>query len=145
MMTVLKRDGQTETQGKVRAMDANGPITEAPASPALPTRRPRRATPLAAGSNPHRLASRDNGESAAIDEREAAELASIEDRLLADYGPSLGPDAVMRCISDAVGHFNEAPVRTYVMLLVERRATAQLRDRARRAINDAADRQDRLS
>ena len=39
--------------------------------------------------------------------------------------------------SAAVGHFNEAPVRTYVMLLVERRATAQLRDQARRAAADA--------
>ena len=64
---------------------------------------------------------------------------------MADYGPSLGPDAVMRCIADAVDHFNEAPVRTYVMLLVERRATAQLRDEARRAVADAADRQARLS
>ena len=74
-----------------------------------------------------------------MDEREAAELVSIEGRLLAGYGPSLGPDAVMRCIADAVNHFNEAPVRTYVMLLVERRATAQLRDEARRAAADAAD------
>jgi len=50
----------------------------------------------------------------------------------------LGNDAVIRCIADAVGHFDEAPVRTYVMLLVERRATAQLRDdQARRAAADA--------
>ena len=83
--------------------------------------------------------------SAAVDEREVAELVSIEGRLLAEYGPALGPDAVMRCIADAVGHFEGAPVRTYVMLLVERRATAQLRDEARRAAADAADGQHRPS
>ena len=44
-----------------------------------------------------------------MDEREAAELVSIEGRLMAEYGPSLGPDAVMRCIADAVDHFNDAP------------------------------------
>jgi hypothetical protein len=74
-----------------------------------------------------------------MDEREAAELVSIEGRLMAEYGPSLGPEAVVRCIADAVNHFNEAPIRTYVLLLVERRASAQLRDEARRAHADAAD------
>jgi hypothetical protein len=72
-----------------------------------------------------------------MDEREAAELVKIEGRLMAEYGASLGIDAVIRSIADAVGHFDEAPVRTYVMLLVERRATAQLRDQARRAAADA--------
>ena len=72
-----------------------------------------------------------------MDEREAAELVKTEGRLIAEYGASLGTDAVIRCIADAVGYFNEAPVRTYMMLLVERRATAQLRDQARRAAADA--------
>ena len=72
-----------------------------------------------------------------MDEREAAELVKIEGRLMAEYGASLVIDAVIRCIADAVGHFDEAPVRAYVMLLVERRATAQLRDQARRAAADA--------
>ena len=49
----------------------------------------------------------------------------------------------MRRLADAVSHFEGAPVRTYVMLLVERRATAQLRDQARRAAADAADGQRR--
>jgi hypothetical protein len=80
-----------------------------------------------------------------MDEREAAELVSIEGRLMAEYGPSLGPEAVMRCIADAVNQFDHAPIRTYVLLLVERRATAQLRDEARRAAADAADGQARPS
>jgi hypothetical protein len=66
-------------------------------------------------------------------------------RLMAEYGASLGTDAVIRCIADAVGHFDEAPVRTYVMLLVERRATAQLPNQARRAAADPADSQGRPS
>jgi hypothetical protein len=66
-----------------------------------------------------------------------AELVKTKGRLIAEYGASLGTDAVIRCIADGVGHFNEAPVRTYMMLLVERRATAQLRDQARRAAADA--------
>ena len=36
----------------------------------------------------------------------------------------------MRCIADAMGHFDGARIRTYVMLLVERRATEQLCDEA---------------
>jgi hypothetical protein len=78
-------------------------------------------------------------------EREAAELVKIEGRLMADYGPSLGPDVVKRCIADAVGYFDEAPVRTYVLLLVERRAIAQLRHEARRTAADPGDGQGRPS
>ena len=100
---------------------------------------------MVAGSSPQRRVSRDTANSAALDEREAAELVRIEGRLIAEYGPSLGPEVVMRCISEAVDHFNEAPVRTYVMLLVERRATAQLRDEASRAARVAADRPGRAS
>jgi hypothetical protein len=48
-------------------------------------------------------------------------------------------------MADAVGHFDEALIRTYVMLLVERRATAQLRDQARRAAADPGDGQGRPS
>ena len=102
-------------------------------------------SPLVAGSSPQRRGSRDTANSAALDEREAAELVRIEGRLIAEYGPSLGPEVVMRCISEAVDHFDEAPVRTYVMLLVERRATAQLRDEASRAARVAADRPGRAS
>ena len=78
-----------------------------------------------------------------MDEREAAELGRLKGQLMAEYGLSLGPDVVMRCIAEATDHFDEAPVRTYVMLLVERRAIAQLRHEARRTA--AGDGQDRPS
>jgi hypothetical protein len=103
------------------------------------------SNPLVAESSPQRRPSRDKDESRAKDQREAADLVSIEGRLMAKYGQSLGPDAVMGCIADAVRYFHAAPVRTYVMLLVERRATAQLRDVARRAAADAGDGQGRPS
>jgi hypothetical protein len=49
----------------------------------------------------------------------------------------------MRCIAEAIDHFDEAPVCTYMLLLVERRAIAQLRHEARRTA--AGDGQDRPS
>ena len=80
-----------------------------------------------------------------MDERETADLVKLEGRLMAEYGPSLGTDAVIRCIAEAIDHFDEAPVRTYVMLLVERRAIAQLRHEARRTAPDPGDGQGRPS
>jgi hypothetical protein len=80
-----------------------------------------------------------------MDEREAAELVRLKGRLMAEYGPSLGPDVAMCCIAEAIDHFDEAPVRTYVLLLVERRAIARLRHEARRTAADPADGQGRPS
>jgi hypothetical protein len=52
------------------------------------------SSPLIAGSSPQRRGSRDKSESAATGEREAAELGRLEGRLMAEYGASLGTDAV---------------------------------------------------
>ena len=117
-------------------MEANTPITFAvPKSSGPDAEIEIGSSPLVAESSPPRPASRDNGESTGTDEREAAELVSIEGRLMAEYGPSLGPDAVMRCIGDAIGHFDGAPVRTYVVLLVERWAAARLREMRRATLD----------
>ena len=70
---------------------------------------------------------------AAMDEREVVQLPWVERRLMDEFGPSLGPEAVVRCISDAVARVDEAPLRNYVMLLVERQATEELRHLARQA------------
>ena len=87
-------------------MDANIPITVAAPKSGDPDGQPETgSSPLVAGSSPQRRGSRAN--SAALDEREAAELVRIEGRLMAAYGPSLGPDAVMRCIAEAIDHFDE--------------------------------------
>jgi hypothetical protein len=109
-------------------MDANTAITlAAPKSSDPHPQAETGSSPLVAELGPERRPSRDKDESRATDEREAADLVSIEVRLMAKY-VSLGPDAVMGCIADAVRYFHTAPVRTYVMLLVERRAAAQLRE-----------------
>ena len=127
-------------------MDATIPITAAAPKSSDPDGQAETASSsLAAGSNAQRRRSRDQGESATLDEHEAAELGRLEGRLMAEYGPSLGPDVVMRCIAEAIDHFDEAPVRTYVMLLVERRAIAQLRHEARRTAADPGDGQGRPS
>jgi hypothetical protein len=122
-------------------MDANAPITlAAPRYSGPDAQAGTDSGPLVVGPSAQSRVSHDNGENAATDQREAAELVSIEGRLVAEFGPSLGPDAVMRCMADAISRFDGAPVRTYVMLLVERRAAAQLRDmrRATRDVNRPA-------
>ncbi len=117
-------------------MEANTPITLAvPKSSGPDAETETGSSPLDAGSSMQRGGSRDKDGSATTNEREAAELVRIQGGLMAEYGPSLGPDAVIRCIADAVGYFAGAPVRTYVMLLVERRAAAQLLEMRRATID----------
>ena len=117
-------------------MEANTTITLAvPKSSGPDAETETGSSPFGAGSSMQRGESRDQDGSATTNEREAAELVRIQGGLMAEYGPSLGPDAVIRRIADAVGYFAVAPVRTYVMLLVERRAAAQLRDMRRATID----------
>ena len=117
-------------------MDANTAITlAAPKSSDPHPQAETGSNPLVTESSTQRRPSHDRDESRATDEREAADLVSIEGRLMAKYGQSLGPDAVMCCIADAVRYFDTAPVRTYVMLLVERRAASQLCDMRRATLD----------
>jgi len=58
---------------------------------------------------------------------EAAELVAVERRLMEDYGDIVGPDEVMRCFASAVAAFDDVSIRTYVALLIERRAARDLR------------------
>ena len=117
-------------------MEANTTITLAvPKSSGPDAETETGSSPFGAGSSMQRGESRDQDGSATTNEREAAELVRIQGGLMAEYGPSLGPDAVIRRIADAVGYFAVAPVRTYVMLLVERRAAAQLLEMRRATID----------
>lgn len=70
---------------------------------------------------------------ATLDKHETAEIVSLERELVAEFGPSLGPETVMQCIADAVACFAGARVRTYVTLLIRREATERLRAWARQA------------
>jgi hypothetical protein len=77
-------------------MDANTTITlAAPRSSDPHPQAETDSNPLVAESSPQRRPSRDKDESRATEEREAADLVSIEGRLMAKYGQSLGPDAVI--------------------------------------------------
>lgn len=58
---------------------------------------------------------------------EAADLERIEQGLAARFVPPLSPTDVRRCLDEAVALFEGAPIRTYVVLLVERIATDRLR------------------
>jgi len=57
----------------------------------------------------------------------AAELLPVEHRLMEAYGNAVGPDEVARCLASAVAAFDGVKVRTYVVLLIERRAARDLR------------------
>jgi hypothetical protein len=59
--------------------------------------------------------------------QEAAELVAVERRLMEEYGEAVGPDEVMRAFARAVAAFNGVTIRTYVVLLIERRAARDLR------------------
>lgn len=60
--------------------------------------------------------------------REAEDLLDVETRLLRVFGATLGTDEVRRCVQSAYEHYDRVPVRTYVLLLTERRAARDLRD-----------------
>lgn len=84
------------------------------------------------GRGLHR-ANRARPEGATLDKHETAEIVSLEQELVAEFGPALGRETVRQCIADAVTGFAGARVRTYVTLLIRREATERLRAWARQA------------
>ena len=59
--------------------------------------------------------------------REAEDIRDVEERLLRTFGATVGTDAVRRCVESAYAHYAHIHVRTYVVLLTERRAARDLR------------------
>jgi hypothetical protein len=55
------------------------------------------------------------------------EFADVYERLAVRFVPPLRFNDVRRCIEDAAATFASAPIRTYVVVLVERIATDRLR------------------
>jgi hypothetical protein len=78
-------------------------------------------------------ANRAGPEGATLNKHETAEIVTLERELVAEFGPSLGPETVVQCVADAVACFAGARVRTYVTLLIRREATERLRAWARQA------------
>jgi hypothetical protein len=56
-----------------------------------------------------------------------ADLSNMERRLEARFCPPLLPTDVNRCVVEALGLFDSAPVRTFVPILAERLAADRLR------------------
>ena len=54
--------------------------------------------------------------------------ADITRRLTAEFRNSVPPEVVQRCVADVVARFDQAPVRAYIPVLVERIARDWLRD-----------------
>jgi hypothetical protein len=61
-----------------------------------------------------------------LDSYESGEFADIEERLIARFSPPLRPDEVQRRLVETVRSFEEARIRTYLAVLIERAATEHL-------------------
>ena len=58
---------------------------------------------------------------------EQLRLQATERELVREFGPVLGEDRVRSDVQDVVHRYDEAPVRTFLSVLVEREARARLR------------------
>lgn len=58
---------------------------------------------------------------------EQLRLAATERELVREFGPLLGEERVRADLQAVVHHYDDAPVRTFLAVLVEREARARLR------------------
>ena len=58
---------------------------------------------------------------------EQLRLQATERELVREFGPVLGEDRVRSDVRDVIHRYDEAPVRTFLSVLVEREARARLR------------------
>ena len=54
-------------------------------------------------------------------------LRATEQALVCEFGPVLGEDRVLSDVREVLRQYEDAPVRTFVAVLVEREARARLR------------------
>jgi hypothetical protein len=66
-----------------------------------------------------------------LDSLESLKLEHLEARLVATFCPSLRAEEVQSCLIDCVAGYESARVRAYLPVLIEREATARLRDLSR--------------
>jgi len=62
---------------------------------------------------------------------DAAEMSDVERRLTREFSGAVPPDEVRRCVTRVAAGFDEARVRVFVPVLVERLARQWLRDAVR--------------
>ena len=58
---------------------------------------------------------------------EQLRLEATERELVREFGPLVGEDRVRADLSEVVHHYDDAPVRTFLAVLVERETRARLR------------------
>lgn len=61
------------------------------------------------------------------DPRESAEFQFLERRLVSRFSPPLPAEEVERCLRDCIADYQDAPVRNYIAVMIERAATDHLR------------------
>ena len=61
-----------------------------------------------------------------LDPQPSLQLGALEARLMARFTPPLRPEQVERAIANAVAALEDAPVRMYLPVLIERAATRRL-------------------
>jgi hypothetical protein len=57
---------------------------------------------------------------------ETGQLDGVEAQLIATFSPPLRPEVIQRCLFEVIASFENAPVRSYLSVLVERVATTRL-------------------
>ena len=61
-----------------------------------------------------------------VEPYEPQPFGDIEERLIARFSPPLPPDVVRRCLSQSAVSYQDARVRTYLHILIERAAVERL-------------------
>jgi hypothetical protein len=72
-------------------------------------------------------ADRSHNDSTLYNAQEASDLHDVETRLLHTFGEAIGADEIRSCLESAYARYDGVSVRTYVVLLTERRAERELR------------------
>jgi hypothetical protein len=62
-----------------------------------------------------------------VSQDEELRLQATERQLVREFGPVLGEDRVRADVQDVLHRYDDAPVRTFLAVLVEREARARLR------------------
>ena len=68
-----------------------------------------------------------------VSQDEELRLQATERQLVREFGPVLGEDRVRADVQDVLHRYDDAPVRTFLAVLVERETRARLRSLTSRA------------
>jgi hypothetical protein len=83
--------------------------------------------PMSAEVGMSRSAEVERTDAGTADPRETAECQYLEQRLVSRFSPPLAAEEVERCLLECIANYEDAPVRTYIAVMIERAATDHLR------------------